>query len=77
MVDAFRTHNTKKATMTDTTGYDWAIINDEGTVEGDMGYAEAITRIEEYADSDDLFIARACKWHPGNEAEYCNDCEGN
>jgi len=65
--------------MTDTTGYDWAIFGDEGSLETDMGYDEAVKRLsdEDYKDNADLYVARACKWHEENEAEYCEDCAGD
>ena len=62
--------------MTDTSGYDWAIFSDEGSLETDMGYDEAVERLshDEYKDDADLRVARACKWHEDHEAEYCEDC---
>tara|TARA_R110000824_G_scaffold196431_1_gene379632 strand:+ start:514 stop:741 length:228 start_codon:yes stop_codon:yes gene_type:complete len=65
-----------KSTATDEAGYDWAIFNDGGMVEGGLGRDEAVAVMaNDHADDDTANISRECVDHAGFDAAHCEECD--
>lgn len=55
---------------------EYGLFNDEGCVESQIySLDEANERLGEYDEEDDLYISEVCPHHPGQEADFCEDCE--
>lgn len=60
--------------MSDTSGYNWGLFNDEGMLAGQMSHAQASAELKVSDPEDELVIARECETHEGERADTCELC---